>query len=106
MSYTVELSNGKVFTGIEPSGNCYKSLVEVKAEDFTGGLSRVSIRGKEDYEGAPDIASELEYPELGGVKKLGEEWYFWFHEKSAEARELEKLRADTEYVAMMTGVEL
>ena len=106
MSYRVELSSGKVFSGLEISGTCFKSRREVKAEDFAGGLSLVHVKGKEEAEGAPEVEYELEYAELGGVKKLGEEWYFWFEAESAEARAAAKARADIEYIAMMTGVEL
>ena len=105
MSYRVELSNGKVFSGLEMSGTCYVSKVEVKESDFAGGMRRVKV--KQTVEGMPcPLEYELECAELGGVFKNDGEWYFWFLERSAEETARLKLSADVEYVAMMTGVEL
>lgn len=106
MSFRVELSSGKVLTGIEPNGTGYVSAGEVTPEDFAGGLSRVVVKGKYDYEGAQEMEMVYEYPELGGIKKLGDGWFFWFKEASEEARAAMKAQADVEYVAMMMGVEL
>ena len=105
MSYTIELSNGKVFTGLSLSGTCYVSKTAVKESDFAGGLRLVKERHSE--EGMPcEMVREMEHAELGGVFTVDGEYHFWFVERSAEEKALMKLRADTEYVAMMTGVEL
>ena len=105
MSYTVTLSNGKVFTGLSINGSCYVSKQEVKASDFAGGLRlvRVSAVGEEAEGFAP---REIVGAELGSVFKLEDGWYFWLNERSAEEREREQLRADVDYVALMTGVEI
>ena len=105
MSYTVELSNGKVFTGLEQNGTCYVSKVEVKASDFAGGTRRVKV--KQIVEGQPTaMETELECAELGSVFQVDGEWYFWFVERSAEELERMKDRADIEYLAMMSEVEI
>ena len=104
MSCRVELSNGKVFSGLELRGTCYVSKEEVKESDFAGGLRSV----KEVYVSEDGHREQTERvgAELGGVFKCDGEWYFWFLERSAE--ELARLqdRADIEYIAMMTGVEI
>lgn len=106
MKCKIELSSGKVFSDLRLSGDCYVSGREVKAEDFAGGLKHVKVECTAESEGESSFEYELEYPELGGVKKLGSEWYIWLKATSEEARAVEKARADVEYLAMMTGVEL
>ena len=107
MSYTIELSNGKVFTGLSLSGTCYVSKTAVKESDFAGGLRsvKVTLNGEGEAAGMK-VEQTLEYAELGGVFTVDGGYYFWFVERSAEEKALMKLQADTEYVAMMTGVEL
>ena len=108
MKYTVELSSGKVFSGLELSGDCFVSSSEVRAEEFTGGLRLVKVKGEPEREEESGMGYEyeLECPKLGGVKAMLGGWYFWFEASSAEARAAAKAQADVEYVAMMTGVEL
>ena len=110
MSYKVELSNGKVFSGLGINGTCFVSKAEVKAVDFAGGMKLVKVSGRYEPEtgesGGYEVSYEWEYPKLGGVEKIGSEWYFWFEEVSEESRAVEKAAADVEYLAMMTGVEL
>ena len=106
MSYRVELSSGKVFSGLELSGTCFESVSEVKAEDFAGGLSVVKVKGTPSEEGFPEVEYELESPKLGGVKHMLGKWYFWFEAESEAERVLARARADIDYIAMMTGVEL
>ena len=106
MKCTVELSSGKVFSGLEPSGDCFVSGSEVKAEDFAGGLRLVRVKYEPEAEGEGSYEYELACPRLGGVKKMLGKWYFWFQASSEAERAAEKAQADVEYVAMMTGVEL
>ena len=106
MKCTVELSNGKVFSGLEPSCDCFVSGREVKAEDFAGGLRVVKVKCEPEHEEESGYEYELESPELGGIKYMCGGWYFWFKASSEEARAAMKAQADVEYVAMMTGVEL
>ncbi len=106
MSYRVELSNGKVFSGLKMSGTCYVSPVEVKESDFAGGLRSVKVIHVSEDEPSHTEERTLTGAELGGVFKCDGEWEFWFMERSAEEMARLQDRADIEYVAMMTGVEI
>ncbi len=75
---------------------------------FSGKLDRVRVSvnpGSDaaDYEG---IAGEHIAMELGGIFEADGEWYFWLREPDAQELARMKDRADIEYIAMMTGVEL
>ncbi|MBQ7216811.1 MAG: hypothetical protein IJS39_12610 [Synergistaceae bacterium] len=107
MSYSVILSNGTELRDLRLSGNCFVSKVPVSAETFSGGLDRVTISGTQD--GIEPCAYELgehKAMELGRVFTVSGEWYFWLEEPSTEELRRLKDRADIEYIAMMTGVEL
>ena len=107
--YTLTLSNGKVFTGLEVNGSCFVSKVEVKASDFDGGMKKVTLSGtpasEEDY-GAPFPNGDIPRAKLGGVFPADGLWYFWLEQMSDEEFARAKDRADIDYIALMTGVEL
>lgn len=108
MSYTVIFSNGKAFSGLEAAGDYFKSKSPVSSEDITAGLSRVVISasgGSEEF-GAPTLPGTYTDLELFNMFEANGEWYFCLRQKDNTEAEALKDRADIDYIAMMTGVEL
>ena len=108
MSYTLTLSNGKVFSGLEVSGTCFVSGQPITEADFDGGLRHVVLAGtpEEFGETAPFEIGELPTVKLGSVFMVGDKYYFSIEPIDQTTLERERNRADIEYLAMMTGVEL
>ena len=108
MSYTLALSNGKVFTGLAISGTCFVSNSPVYEADFTGGMNRVVLSGTPDNEfaAAPYETGELPLARFGRVFQADGKYYFYFETVSPEELERESARADIDYLAMMMEVEL
>ena len=108
MSYTLALSNGKVFTGLAISGTCFVSNSPVYEADFTGGMNRVVLSGTSDdeFSAAPYENGELPLVRFGRVFQADGKYYFYLEAVSSEELARESTRADVDYLAMMTGVEL
>lgn len=107
MIYTLTLSNGKVFSELRASGSCFVSKNKVAAEDFSGGLKSVTVRPiPETPDEDAGVVQTLKACKLGRVFMVDGEYYFWLEVPTQE--ELGRLqdRADLDYVALMTGVEL
>lgn len=99
-TYKITLSDGMVIENLKMNGNNFISKNEILEDVFIGNLSSVSI---EDSEGTVEVHSNMG---LVQVKRYGKE--YWFILRDLTEDELIKIsqRADLEYVAMMTGVEL
>ena len=110
--YTLKFSDGSQMTGLKLNGNNFVSLVEVKAADFRGKLSRVEITGAgEGSEAGPlGLHEHMELVQVAhytqGEHGLPDGWYFVLREVSAEEYARKELEGNVEYIAMMTGVEL
>ena len=108
MIYTLTLNNGRILSGLRAAGDCYVSKTEIREDMFTGGLRHVVVTG------TPDSAEEaglggsgtLTGAALGGIFTVDGEWYFWLVVPSEEELGRMQDRADIEYIAMMTEVEL
>lgn len=99
-TYKITLSDGKVIENLKMNGNNFISKDEILEDIFIGNLSSVSI---EDSDGIVENHTDMQ---LVQVKQYGNE--YWFILRDLTEDELTKItqRADLEYVAMMTGVEL
>ena len=108
MIYTLTLSSGKVLSGLKMNGGCFVSKTEVKAEDFSGGLKKVIVHGVGDTpeEQGIDVRTEMICCTLGDIFTVDGEYYFWLNIPSEQELESMKARADVDYLALMTGVEL
>ena len=109
MSYSVILSDGKSLSGLEVSSDYFVSKAEVRAEDFEGRLARIEVvddGGEVVSEAAPLEVGEHEDMELFNLFKTDGQWYFCLRERDKSEAESLRDRADIEYIAMMTGVEL
>ena len=108
MSYSITLSNGRVFTGLKVAGTGFTTTQPISADMFDGGMGTVKIQGVGEDANNPSpygngTFSDLEF---GDVMVIEGEKYFYFLRLSAEQLALRQLRADIEYTAMMSGVEL
>ena len=108
MSCTISLSNGKVFTGLDVNNNCFVSKTPVYESDFEGGLKRVVLSGsiEQDGETVPIEPRELLHMKLGRVFQVEGLYYFYFEEMTQQELEHLQDRADIDYLAVMSGVEL
>ena len=108
MSYSVILSNGKRFSGLEPAGDYFRSKSPVSEADFSAGMSKVVIAssgGDEDFSGPLPVGTYTDL-ELHNLFEASGEWYFCLMHKDTSEADALRDRADIEYLAMMTGVEL
>lgn len=102
----ITLGNGKVLDGVRWSGDTCFSEAEVSAETFSGGLLGVKIEGsEEEFADRAGFLGVHERMTVSPVWKWGR--YYAFCLIDAEpVSEMEQLRADVDYVAMMGGVVL
>ena len=108
MSYTVKLTDGTTLSGLRVSGTCFVSKEPVREEMFACGTKTVTIRGvgEDAVVESPYGAGEIEGLEFGRVFTVDGEYYFYFTRLSEAELAALRGRADIEYIAMMTGVEL
>lgn len=97
--YSVTLADGTVIEGLKMNGNNFVSLVEVVADTFEDNTYPVIISDGENVEEHP-------FMELVQITKMGEEWWFVLRDLSEEELRNTKVRADIDYIALMTDVEL
>lgn len=99
----VKLSNGLELKGCKRTGNSYRTPEVIKLKELSGGLRRVEVRNTEtgEVEEYADLWLEecRELPEgKGTVIRMRELGYY--------ERQDMQLKANVEYIAMMTGVEI
>ena len=97
--YTVTLADGTELTNLTLNGNNFISETAIGAAVFEDNCSPVVISDGETEE-------THEHMELVQVTVYGGD--YWFVLRDIPQEELEKIqtRADIEYIAMMTGIEL
>ena len=97
--YKITLSDGTVIDNLKLNGNIYISKKELTEDMFVGKLSKVIIN-----DGKTDIT--YENMTLVHISKHNEE--YWFALRPMTERELKdiKIRADIDYLAMMTYVDI
>ena len=69
---------------------------------FAGKLAHVKIDGPTD--GDAGLRGEHGPMKLVQIKQYGDGWYFVLHD--VRVTELEKIRGDVEYIAMMCDIDL
>ena len=93
---TIALSNGTELTGLELNGNNYISKEALTEETFNDGLSPVAINGEV-------------HDQMARVQCIQhEDGRTWFILRDVTAEEVAqaKLRADIDFLALMTDVKL
>lgn len=97
--YKITLADGTVIENLRLNGNNYISETELTADIFLGNLDKVIVN-----DGERDTV--YENMTLVQIVKYDEE--YWFVLRTMTKRELQDLknRADIDYIAMMTDVEI
>ena len=93
---TIALSNGTELTGLELNGNNYISPEKLTEDTFADGLSPVVINGEEHEQMA--LMQCIQHAD-------GRTWFI-LRDVTAEEVAQAKLRADIDFLALMTDVEL
>jgi hypothetical protein len=100
-SWKITLSDGTQLKDLKLSGNNYISKTKITEDDFKGKLSKVIIENETDK-----ISVELEHVELVQIVHYEDGYYFVLRQLSADEIDKIKTKADIEYLAMMTDVDL
>lgn len=93
---TIELSNGVTLANLEINGNNYITLELISEATFEGGLAPVIIDGEEHEQMA--LVQCITHSN-------GKTWFILRDISAKEIAEA-KLRADIDFLALMTDVEL
>ena len=106
--WKITLADGTSIDGLGLNGSNFVSQSEVTEDMFRGKLSKGSIDGPADANDA-GLRGEHGPMKLVQIKHYDDEaglngWYFVLHD--IQVAELDKIRGDIEYIAMMAGVEL
>ena len=97
--YKITLADGTVIENLKLNGNNFVSDREITSEMFGGNLSKVTI-----HDGEKDTV--LKNMELVQIAKYGEEYFFILRQLTDKELQDIKNRADIDYIAMMTDVEI
>lgn len=98
-AYRIVLADGTEIGGLRMNGNNFVSDVPVDEAVFDGNLTPVTI-----YHGLiPEIH---EHMELVQVTKMKNEYWFVLRDISKSELDAMQVRADIDFLAMMTDVEL
>ena len=98
-AYRIVLADGTEIGGLRMNGNNFVSDVPVDEAVFDGNLTPVTI-----YHGLiPEIH---EHMELVQVTKMKNEYWFVIRDISKSELDAMQVRADIDFLAMMTDVEL
>lgn len=101
--WQITLSDGTQLKDLKLNGNNFVSETEVTENDFKGKLSKVTFEGTVNGE---KFKQECNHMELVQIAKYEDGYYFVLRELSESELERIKTKADIEYLAMMTDVEL
>ena len=102
--YTITLNDGSKIEGLTFERNIFFSSSMIDASKLRGKLAPVTITSdNEDYTG---ITGTHPHMELCYVKQMDGKFALALNDIPDERWEFEKLRANQEYIAMMTGIQL
>ena len=103
--FSVILDDGTTFVHLAVNGSYFVSKTEVRREQFAHfrGKYRVVLESGEDPYG---VAGEYEGRELSDYRVSAGGWYFALSSVDGVRLERERTRADIEYLAMMSGIQL
>lgn len=97
--YTITLDDGTQIEDLGLNGNNFISKTKIDPSIFDGRLSKVTISDGETEEVHTNMA-------LVQVTKMGREYWFVLRDIPADELANAKLRADLDYVAMMSDIEI
>ena len=111
--YKLKLSNGRELSEVKQNGVMLSTTEAITREELERGLGHVVITGEPDVEVAEgEAARERDYSgEYAGMKlqyfsDSGAKREFVIAPMSSEELSSERMRADLEYLAMMSGIQL
>lgn len=99
VKYSVKLADGTIFENLGLNGNNFISSEKVDASVFESNCSPVTISDGTNEE----IHENME---LVQVTQMGDEYWFILRDLPESELAQIKLRADVDYIAMMSEVEL
>ena len=102
--YTITLNDGTKIEGLTFERNIFFSSSELTPEMFRGKLNPVTITS--DTEDETGITGTHQHMELCYVKLMDGKFALALNDIPNDRWEMEKLRANQEYIAMMTGIQL
>lgn len=100
-SFKITLADGTQLKNLKLNGNNYISKTEITEDDFKGKLSKITIENETDK-----TSEELEHMELVQIVHYEDGYYLVLRQLSADEIDKIKTKADIEYLAMMTDVDL
>lgn len=96
--YKITLDDGTVISGLHLNGNNFVSYSPITEDVFDGNLSKVIIDDGEQ--------EEIHGPmRLIQISRIGQEYLFILDDVPEKELEQMKVRADLDYLAMMTEIE-
>ena len=102
--YTITLNDGTKLEGLTFEGNIFFSDKAIDARTLRGKLNPVTITS--DTEDDTGITGEHAHMELCYCKIIDGRHAFALNDIPNDRWKFEKLRANQEYIAMMTGIQL
>ncbi|MBQ6318185.1 MAG: hypothetical protein IJI23_00145 [Lachnospiraceae bacterium] len=96
---TMTLSDGTKLKNLTKNGSNFVSSTKITEEDFAGKLRTVTVSGGESEE-------VMENCELVQITKVDKEYWFVLSQLTSEELERKQMKANIDYIAAMTDVEL
>lgn len=97
--YTICLADGTELSNLRMNGNNYISSSVVTEDMFVDNCDPVVINDGENEESHDHMA-------LIHITKYGDDYYFALRDRTKEELDQLKTKADIEYLAMMSDIEL
>lgn len=101
--FTIILSDGTRLENVEKNGDNFISKTEITSEMFENNISPVTIIENIDNETYTENHEHMSLDQL--IQENGEWWFVLRDLTNRELKDL-KFRADIDYIAMMTDVEI
>lgn len=99
--WKITLSDGTQLKDLKLNGNNYISKTRITEDNFKGKLSKITIENETDK-----TSEEFEHIELVQIVHCEDGYYFVLRQLSQDEIDKIKTKADIEYLAMMTDVDL
>lgn len=103
-SWEITLADGTQLKNLGLNGNNFVSESEITKDDFKGKLSKVKIEGT--AEDGREITEEHEHMELVQIAHYEDGYYFVLRDITDAEIEKKKIKADIDYIAMMSDIDL
>lgn len=104
--YKITFSDGTVLSGLGSNANNFISPNKLTREYFSGKLAHVKVEYVGDEPEYAELAGEFGRMKLDYLSDLEGGTWFVLRELGREELAKEQARADIDYLALMTGVEL